>query len=301
MSACSIVHVLALSGLGCARAPAPPAIEQLPADPTCATLREGAVARRPGLGRRGSRVAIGLVADTREPLPETLDALRRFAAAFRAAHVDAVAALGDLAGTDQGVHRIVDALRPAGAPVFALDGEAEPEGPFHDGLDRARTEKDAPEVIDLQRTRVVDGDGLDLVSLPGYAHPSYLTDGCRYRASDLTPLGPLAARLDGPTILLSHTPPHGDGDAAIDRAYGDTNAGDPAINRLLADGNLRFGAFAHIDEAGGRASDGRNAVPPATWSDRLYVNVGSADALAHRPQAILFEIEDNRARYSVIQ
>ena len=46
---------------------------------------------------------------------------------------------------------------------------------------------------------------------------------------------------------------------------------------------FRFGAFAHIDEAGGRASDGKSPVPPGTWSDRLYVNVGSADTFAHLP------------------
>jgi hypothetical protein len=266
--------------------------------PTCATLREGASIQRPGFGHDG-KLTLGAIADTKEPLPDTLSTVKRFAERFAGERVDGVVLLGDLAADGEGVEAIVRAAAAPKVPIFVLPGDREPEGPFHDGLDRARAS--GIEVIDLQRTRIVDGE-VDLVALPGYPFRSYLVDGgCRYRGSDLTALAERAAKLDGPTLLLGHTPPHGDGEGAIDRAFGAVNAGDPEINRMLDVGRIRFGLFAHVDEAGGRASDGKSAVAEGIASPTLLVNVGSADTVDNAPRAAIFALDHGRASFRVIQ
>ncbi len=273
--------------LGCS-APAAPAVDAAAVrDPDCGTLRAGAAHKRT-LGR-GRRLTLGALADTHDAAPATLAAVRRFAGEFRRAPVDAVVLLGDLAASGEGVAAIVRAA-DAGAPLLVLPGEREPEGRFHDALDDAR--KSGLDVVDLQRERVLDGDGVDLVALPGYPFWSYLAqEGCRYRADDLPPLAALAAALDGPSLLLAHTPPRG----ARDRGFGDAPLGDPALARLLGDGKLRFALFAHVDEAAGADA------PEDAPADRLLLNVGSADAVGNPPRAAIVQLEDGRARYRVIR
>lgn len=273
---------------------------------TCASLRDGAVVRRAGLAA-GGRAKIGVVGDPRSALPETLAALRRAAEIFRAEHVDAVAALGGLGDDANAIAATVGALAGAEAPILALPGDREPEQEFHEGLDRARA--GGSDVIDLQRVRVLDGDGLIIAALPGYPHRSYLADGsCRFVDADADALGALVARLPGrgarPAVLLAYAPPRGEGPGAIDAAAGG-NLGEPAVASLAVSGRFTAGAFAHLDEAGGRASDGVGAgahpVAERAWADHLFVNAGSIDALPRpghaRPQAVLLELEGGRARF----
>ena len=298
---------------GCRSAPAIPVAAVDASAPaatgTCASLRDGAVARRSGFAA-GPRVAIGVIADPREARPETLASLRRVAELFRERQVDAVAALGGLGDDAEGIAKVVTALAAAHAPIFALPGDREPEEAFHEGLDRARA--DGLDVIDLQRVRVIVGDGLTIAALPGYPHHSYLVDGtCRFVAADVIALGELVDNLpklaDHPTLLLAHTPPRGDGEGAIDWVAG-ANLGDPSVAALVAAGRFTAGAFAHFDEDGGRATDGvgfgAHPVAERAWATRLFVNAGSIDALPRpghpRAEAVVVEIEGGHARFWVL-
>jgi hypothetical protein len=77
---------------------------------------------------------------------------------------------------------------------------------------------------------------------------------------------------------------------------------------------VALGAFAHVDESGGRAQGsipdgGVGSVAENVWTDRLWVNAGAADAVPHsmvkggtsRGQAALVEFSDGRLRYKVIR
>jgi Icc-related predicted phosphoesterase len=224
----------------------------------------GAIHGEPRMARRlggGGRLVLGAVADTNGAAPTTMANLQRFCGVFRQEHVDAVAALGDLGGTEDEIARVLTALGAAGAPVLALAGERESESAFHAAVGRARAA--GVDVVDLVDKRIVDTGEMDIVSAPGYP---FSKDGCRYRPSDLQELARALGAPMRPVVLLAHTPPKGDGAAAIDRAVGDVNAGDPAMLDLVNAIYPNAALFAHVDEAGGRAS-------PRGW-----INVGGVES-----------------------
>ena len=215
------------------------------------------VARR--LGGHG-RLVLGAVADTNGATPATMANLQRFLGVFRQEHVDAVAALGDLGGTEDEIARVLTALGAAGAPVLALAGERESPAAFAAAVGRARAA--GADIVDLVDKRIVDTGEMDIVSAPGYP---FSKDGCRYTTGDLQALVRAVGTPMRPVVLLAHTPPKGDGPAAIDRAVGDVNAGDPAMLDLVNALYPNAALFAHVDEAGGRAS-------PRGW-----INVGGVE------------------------
>lgn len=287
---------------------------------SCGAVHEGAKVTRPELAKEalasGAPIVIGVVADTREALPATLGNLERFAGVFRKRHVALVVALGGLESTESGIASVLEALKGAGAPVFALPGDREPEAVFHAGV--ARAKREGLDVTDLANVRAVAGAGLALLSLPGYRWPHYLTAGdlgCRYDARDVAALAGLDRWLAGdpahakrPIVLIAYSPPRGNGPDALDWALGAANVGDPDLARLLPSLHAKVGLFAHVDEAGGRLSDGQSRIAAGVFSDRLYANVGSADSVPHdllprgigRGQAMLVELADGRARAEVI-
>ncbi|HZS35656.1 MAG TPA: hypothetical protein VFF06_02460 [Polyangia bacterium] len=281
----------------------------------CGAVKDPArVVEHKRLGASGQPLRLGLVADAKEPLPATLQNLERFAAAFQKERVHAVIALGGLGSTEDEIAKVLLALKPSGSPILALPGDREPEGAFHAAV--ARAKKSGLDVIDLADVRAVAGDGLEVISLPGYRFPSYLgarAGGCRYRPSDVDALAAIAQTLDAraahpPRILVAHTPPRGVGPSALDWALGGANIGDPELARALEKLNLRWGAFAHVDEAGGRGWNGHAPVEAGAQSPRLYVNAGAADSVPHdlaggaiaRGQAALLQIDGEQASFRVI-
>lgn len=259
----AVLVAAAAMALGCrgraTGAAAQPAVAEAAGGPwSCGGIHgDPHVARRLG---GGGRLVLGAVADTNGADAATLANLERFARVFRREHVDAVAALGDLGGTEDEIARVLLALGAAGAPVLALAGEREPESAFHAAVARARAA--GVEVVDLVDKRILDTGEMDIVSAPGYP---FSKDGCRYAAGDLQALLRAAGARRRPRVLIAHTPPKGDGPAAIDRALGDVNAGDPAMRALVEALRPEAALFAHFDEAGGRVS-------PRGW-----INVGGVE------------------------
>jgi hypothetical protein len=268
----------------------------------------------------GRPFTLGVVADAKEPLPATLENLKRFAGVFAHEKVAAVLALGGLGANEDEIARVLGALKDAHAPVLALPGDREPEAAFHAAVERAR--KAGLEVIDLAQNRVVDGGAFVLVSLPGYPWPHYLGAGalgCRYGEKEVQSLRALFDGVPGdrPRILASHTPPRGDGPEAADWALGGANVGDASLTRALPALGAQLVAFAHVDEAGGRALgaggalDGGAAGPLSenVWAERLWLNAGAADSVPHlmdaggsaHGQAALVEFSDGKLRFKVIR
>ncbi len=279
-------------------------------DASCAGEHEGARLKRRGLGEAGKAVRIGLVADAKEPLTATLGNLERFAGVFHREKVVAVLLLGGLGSTEEEIARVITALKAAQAPLFALPGDREPEAAFHAGVLRAR--KAGLDVTDLSQARAVAGDGLGLFSLPGERSAHYLAPGgCGYGAADVGRLaeldGWLAADAERPVLLIAHSAPRGSGPLALDWAVAGANDGDPELAKLLPALKARVGAFA--GGADSRLTDGQAPVAEGTWSERLYVNVGAADAVPHelagggmgRGQAMLLELHDGKARAKVVR
>ena len=141
----------------------------------------------------------------------------------------------------------------------------------------------------MTRIAIVQLPMVSILAVPGYHLAHHLRagpQGCSYDWSDLGPLARLARAAPAPRLLLAHGPPRGRGAAAIDRAFGEVNIGDPLLSRLLAQGRLAFGLFGHVAEAAGRATtvDGQ-AVAPGRPSDTLLMQVGAADALPYQTLA----------------
>ena len=228
----------------------------------------------------GGRLTLGAVADTNGTAPATMANLRRIGGVFSDAHVDAVVALGDLGRTEDEIAAVLTALATsARAPVLALAGEREPEGAFHAAVRRARAA--GADVIDLVDTRLVDTGSVDVVALPGYP---FASKGCHYVAADLDGAARIVSGRQHARVVVAHTPPREHGADAIDWAIGDVNAGDAAMAAIVERLAPRAALFAHVDEAGGRATGEE-------------VNVGSVE----RGMAAIVELADGRATHRVVR
>ena len=239
----------------------------------------------------GNRVAgplaIGVVGAVKDAEPETRENLVKAATAFAAAGVQVVLVPGDLTGNETAVIGPVVAMLDEvfAVPVLVHSGNYEWTSAFTDAVAAA------PGLINLNIVRDVDVFGIHLLSLPGYFNRQFLQSGaCHYEPEDVTTLATYAKAIAarGETVVLtSHGPPKGTGPGALDRTPDDEHVGDPQLNTLLEEGDIRFGIFSHILEAGGRAVTDIAGAQPLVVSTkkpmkapvgRLYVNVGSASS-----------------------
>jgi hypothetical protein len=257
-----------------------------------------------------ARLTLGILGDSKEALAGTLANLDALVARLRAAKTDAVVVLGGIDATFEGTRAVLLRLRGA-APVLALPGDRESRSGF-----QAAVEALGADGVDLVKARALHAPGVTLLGVPGYHLPHQLlakAQGCGYDERDIAALVELARGRSAARLLLSHGPPRGSGEAAIDRAFGDVNIGDPLLTRLMREADIRFGAFAHVHEATGRATtrDGQ-PVSEGQWSSSLLLNVGAVDSVPHedlagrwsRGDAALLELEPRdggRARYRLIQ
>jgi len=232
------------------------------------------------LGHDG-RLKLGAVADTNGTAPATMANLARLTRVFSEEHVDAVVALGDLGASEDEIARVLTAIADGGkAPVLALAGEREPENAFHAAVKRVHDA--GVDIVDLVDTRLLDTGTIDIVSLPGYP---FSRKGCHYSAADLDGAAALVAGRKHPRVVVAHTPPKGQGAGAIDWAIGDVNAGDTAMGAIVDELKPQAALFAHVDEAGGRASEGER------------INVGGVE----RGVAVIVELDGGRATHRVIR
>jgi hypothetical protein len=170
---------------------------------------------------------------------------------------------------------LLGAVAESGLPVLVVAGNRE----VRSDLDAAEAElrKKGARIIDLSRARVVELGDATIVGLPGTFERRQLhaEGACIYVQRDIDALGAALDRLPQPTLLVAAVPPRGQDASALDLSEGQ-NVGDPRLSPLLQ--KTRFGIFAQVWEAGGRAVDARGRpVPPGTQSPQLYLNPGAAD------------------------
>jgi hypothetical protein len=262
---------------------------------------DGRVARR--AERAGGRrpVAIAFVADAEAPTPETLSALAAIRGKLARLKVDAVVALGGMAGDADGLAAVYRAL--AGPwPVVAIPGDREPLGAVRQAV--AALAGDG--VVDGTQLRWLVIDGVGVATLPGQPHSARLAhgpDGCGHTDADVRAL--LAAAPDGLAfrVLASQRAPRGPGDRA---ALG-APAGDPGLAAALvpAAGARRPADLVVHGSLDGRATAAGD-VRPGEVVPAIATGVASAsprlDGAGRRvtAAAIVVTIDARAARWQVI-
>ena len=256
------------------------------------------------------RLILGLVGDPRQALPGTVAALRRLRQLFVAARADAIVVLGGLPRQETELRAVLRALappaRPAQIPLLVLPGSRSSR-PL---LARVLAEL-GPQVVNLAQVRIVRHPAASLLSLPGspYARPTKAFKPCFYANAELPSLAAAWRKQPEPRVLLGYFPPRGGGSDAIDEGAAGVHNGSAALRRTMRTAGVRFGFFAAIREASGRATtDTGSPVPEQAFSDSLLLNVGSVDALPEpaedgrwlRPQGALVELRGGRARYRLL-
>ncbi|MBM4780518.1 MAG: hypothetical protein GQE15_22695 [Archangiaceae bacterium] len=225
-------------------------------------------------------LVIGLLGPVNEDSGENILALKRYVKFFQDEKVDAVVVTGDIGDIAAGITRVLKEVSAAKVPVLAFSGNQECRAEFTDGVTAAQ--KEASNVVNMNAVRVVEFPEFALVSLPGYHDANYIkcSTGCRYFQTTIDEVVREAKDLKVPVALVSHGPPHGSGNQALDFAGAAGNVGDEAIAKAIAEAKINFAFASNIKEAGGRATSdaaGTNLVKEGTPSKSLFVNPGPAD------------------------
>jgi Icc-related predicted phosphoesterase len=225
-------------------------------------------------------VRLGILGPVNEDLGENMIALKKYVKFFTDEKATAIVVTGDVGEKASSITRVLNTLADSKLPVFVVVGNRECRAEFTDGVAAAR--KDHANVVNLNEVRAVEFPDLTLVSLPGYHEPNYIqcATGCRYFKSTLDEVVRVAKDAKTPVLLVSHGPPHGTSNQALDYASGGQNVGDENINRAIIEGNISFGVFSNIKEAGGRAAAdpvGATLVKEGSSSKTLFYAAGPAD------------------------
>lgn len=273
----------------------------------------GAVAKvtRKSARKQPQQRNIGVLNAIKDDTEETRANLDEYLARFKEADVDAIFVGGDTAYDEFELESVLERVATLGVPVYAIIGNTESRGSFNRACMSVHRKK--PNLINVDLVRVVDTDGVDFVSLPGYYDQrfTHATGSCVYKRDDLKSFPSLVEGLDGPVVALSHGPPKQSGKNAIDFVPEAGNAGDPAFTKAIEKAGIKFGIFGHILEAGGKASDpsGATEIKVGTWAEAMYLNPGSANSLPWRMNngptsygmAALLTFEGAKARYEIIK
>jgi Icc-related predicted phosphoesterase len=261
--------------------------------------------------RKGTGVRIGILNAIKDSEPKTLANVDSYLARFKEADVDGIVVGGDTAYDEEAIQSMLEKVAGLNVPVYAIIGNAESTGSWNRAARAAHESKH--NVLNLDFVRVVNADGFDLVSLPGYYNRHYAAQiaPCVYKPEDASQLSTLAAGLKGPVFAISHGPPKQSGKLGIDSADQAGNVGDTALAEALAEAKIPFGIFGHIVEAGGHATDllGKKELKAGVLADSFYLNPGSANSSPWRmntgPEtwgmASVVTVEGRKAKYDVIR
>lgn len=269
--------------------------------------RRGFVVER--VGPEDGSTKLGIIAGIEEwnaPNQANVQAISRW---FVKQGAEAIILVGGVGPNRESCLNALETLAASELPVLSLIGATADFAGYRRAVAQAR--KNHPNVIDLSVARSLRWDGLDIISLPGYANPFYLghrRGGCAYRDEDVDALGELIDDAEQPVLLVAGGPPRGQGRKAVDRARGGINIGDERMSKVIESSAVQFGVFGHVYEAGGNATadvGGQNAVEPGQWSKTLYLNPGAIEAVPYdrvngrrsRGMGALLEIGPQGAKY----
>lgn len=231
--------------------------------------------------QRGHKpIRLGVLSGIKELDEPTRAQLAGWIARFKSEDVDAILVGGDSAEDESRLDDVFQFLAATELPTLVVIGNWEGRASFNRALRDAA--KGHPNLINGDFARRLDGDGFDVVTLPGYFDRNYVrsTGGCIYSEVDLKGMVQLAKQADHPVVLLTHGPPRQKGKEAIDYVPEIGNVGDPRLTDALAEAGIRVGIHGHILEAGQRATDlGGKPVPQKKPVPALFINPGPANAL----------------------
>jgi Icc-related predicted phosphoesterase len=267
------------------------------ADPQCAAPLKPSAPKQVKVGQRTAmlagpkltfrdtnpnrRLTLGVLGPINEDSGRNLLALRKYLRFFSDEKVDAIVVTGDVGEVSEGITRVLAVLGGSKLPVLVVIGNRECRAEFNVGV--AAAQREFSNIVNMNQVRAVEFPQATLISLPGYHDPNYINcaSGCRYYKSTVDEVIQLAKASGAPVMLISHGPPHGEGSQALDYAISGGNVGDPEVTRAIREGNIAFGAFSNIKEAGARATDlpGTTLIPPSTPSKTLFLNPGPADSM----------------------
>lgn len=257
------------------------------------------------------RFRLGVLNCVKDYSPETAANLAEYLARFRALEVDGIVLAGDSAHNLRELEQILELLAATDLPVYALIGNMESRAEFNAAVRAVHARR--PNVLHLGLSRLIDADGVSLVSLPGYHDRRYIhrDDGCQYGEEDLASVEVLAERARHPVLLVAHGPPRQSGRVGLDHVPEVGNVGDPRLAEVLARSKVPFALFGHVQEAGGRGTDraGRKELRPLAPAESLYLNPGAANSLPwkmnHGPEsfgmAAILTFEGGQAQYEIIR
>ncbi|HZN91911.1 MAG TPA: hypothetical protein VFB81_04380 [Myxococcales bacterium] len=228
----------------------------------------------------GGKLVLGVLGPINEDSGQNMYVLKRYLQFFKDQGVHAVVVSGDIGEVAAGIERALSELAASGVPVLAVAGNRECGGDFKKGMTRAQ--KTHPNLVNMHVVRAVEFKEATVVSLPGYHDPNFIscTTGCRYDKGTLDEVVKAARESKAPVVLVSHGPPKGAGNKAVDYAVNGGNVGDPEINKAIAAAGIAFGIFSNIKEAGARATDleGTQLIPQDKPARALFLNPGPADS-----------------------
>ena len=307
--------------------PKPPAAEEPHALKECAAALEPAPAIDVKVGERAGKlggykltfadkdadaVNLGVLGPVNEDLGENMVALKKYAKFFTDEKADAIIVTGDVGEKASSITRVLNVLSETKLPVFVLIGNRECRAEFTDGV--AASKKDHSNIVNLNEVRAVEFPEVTLVSLPGYHAPDYIqcATGCQYVKSTVAEVVGVAKTSKTPVALIAHGPPHGNGNQALDFAGAGGNVGDEQITKAIGEGNIAFGLFSNIKEAGGRATkdaDGTQLAKEGEASKTLFLNPGPADTMGWDMNdstksvgmAAVFTIKDGQGTYKMLR
>lgn len=298
------------------------------ADPVCmaAWSTEGAPQTIEAAGRSFSRTGtkltetskdednkavLGILANIKEDTPDNLKNVEAALAFFKSKSVDAIVVVGDLGETQSQIENGMKSVAATGLPVFTIIGNREKKSDYAAGLKSLSAAHN--NVVDLNQVRLAQLDDVALVSVPGYYDKAYIhaEEGCQYFPADLTATKAIVKQASQPVVLVSHGPPKQEGSEAVDRTLEQANVGDANLSSFINEAGIKFGLFANIQEAGGRATDasGKTLIKPGTPSDVLFLNPGAIDAVSWEMNdgsrsvgmATVMTVDSGKASYEVFK
>ena len=251
-----------------------------------------------------------------------VDKARFFAQEFKKKGVDGIIVPGDMANNENlrygrrdsndktEIKQVLEAIAETGLPVFVIPGNHERTSNYESAL--AEVTANHPNVIDMTRYRVFDGDDADFVSLPGYqtfkipGRQFIPNDGYWAKPRFIKETGELREGLDDPVILVAHGAGKTGGRITPGTIYSGNDVGDQNTTDMMRDNNIPFAVVGNIHEAGGIATTHNGtSVKQGEWASQFTANFGTLENWRHlngqtyKGMAGILTVKGDQAKYEM--
>ncbi len=183
------------------------------------------------------------------------------------------------------IQNVLEAVAQTGLPVFAIPGNHERKSDWEIAVRQASSKYN--NIIDMTKYRIVDGDDVDFVSLPGYQTNKipgrqFIPDDGFWAMPDMIKeTGKLRAGLDDAVVLITHGCGK-TGSPGPATTYSGQDVGDALTTTMMRENHIPFAVCGHIHEAGGLAAtyDGK-LVKQGEWATQFSANFGGLEEWKH--------------------